>query len=197
MANTNSPFGFQPVDRLPGAAPNAAQAKRKISSSYSTAIYSGDPVTSVASGYIENPASGTAQIAGVFVGCEYLNTAQNKKVWSSYWPGSGATGDVTAYIINDPATIFKVQSNNTAIGFADIDANIAYLIGTGNALSGVSGATVDQSTIATTNTLPFRIVGLYNDGNPALPGADSTAAYNIILVTFNNQDFKSLTGVAA
>ncbi len=65
-------------------------------------------------------------------------------------------------------------------------------LGTGNALSGQSGAYVESP--AATNTLPFRVIGLVTSP-PGLNGTDSTTGYNDILVTFNYQDFKSLDGI--
>lgn len=195
MANTNSPNGFGYVGLLSGSAPNDALAQRLISSSYSTAIFTGDPVVSLADGTIGQAAAGTTTpVAGIFDGCEYYNASVNRWIQSPYWPGSGATGSVIAKITNAPDAVFVVQSNNTAIGTADIGANIDFAIGTGNTATGISGATVNQSTIATTSTLPFRIVGLYSTvGN----GGDASSAYNRVLVAFNNQDFKSLVGVAS
>ena len=88
--------------------------------------------------------------------------------------------------------MFLVQAGGTAIGFADIDANVQFNLGTGNALTQLSGAYVESAN--TTNTLPFRVVALA-DSPPGVNGSDSTSAYNNLYVTFNNQDFKSLTGI--
>lgn len=195
MANTNAPFGFLSDGNQPGQGWDGSQITRKIASNYGTAIFTGDPVVGINSGYIGRGANNTTQLAGIFVGCEYLSTAVNRKVWSPYWPGSGASGDVTAYIINNPDAKFLAQSNNTAIGFADIGANIGFVIGTGNTSTGRSGAALDQSTIETTTTLPFRILGLYQDGNPNFPGGDSTSAYNWVYVGFNFVDTRTLVGV--
>jgi hypothetical protein len=105
-------------------------------------------------------------------------------VFSNYWPGSDATGDVTAYITTDPNAQFIVQTANsntsaTNIGLASIGQNIsfAYLdsgtAGTetnGNVNTGLSTMFADQYSLiasssagATTNAyLPFRIVSLAN-----------------------------------
>ena len=138
------------------------------------------------------------------MGCQYLSTSQKRTVWSNYWPGSDANGDVTAYIINDPNAQFLVQSGGsttTAIGIADAGANIGFAVGTGNTASGISAAYADQTTINTTNTLPFRIIGLAGYAsygtNPlsGQNGYDTTTAYNSVIVAFNNVATKSLTGI--
>jgi hypothetical protein len=197
MANTFAPFGFSQT-RGTGASPTYEQVPRQIALT-AGAIYSGDPVTSQSDGTIAQSVAGTTQIAGIFVGCKYVSAALNRVVWSEYWPGSGsalANTIVEAFIINDPNAQFEVQSGNagTAVAITDIDANINFAIGTGNALTGRSGAYANQATIAVTATLPFRIIGLVTNP-PGAPGTDSSSNGNWIIVGFNNVDTKSLTGI--
>ena len=196
MANIQAAFGFQHVGDVGGASANFPRQKRYIASNNATAIYRGDPVTSLSTGYIAQSTAGTTQIAGIFDGCEYFSTTQQKKVFSPFWPGSDATGDVTAFIINMPGSLFLVASNGSPITLTNVDNNANFAIGTGNTRNGISGATLDQSSINTTTTLPFRIVQLYSDrGVGSSNGTDNTTNYNWCYVTFNNQDYKSLTGI--
>lgn len=182
MANTNAPFGFRQYRGL-GAAPTYEQSVRKIASGDGTAIYFGDPVANVNTGYITRATAGTAQIAGIFAGCKYLSTSQKRTVWSNYWPGSDASSDPEAYIIDDPNAQFVVQAGGTAIGLADMGLNIQFNLGTGNANTGISGAYVESP--AVTATLPFRIVGFITEP-PGANGTDIASAYNQIIVGFNN-----------
>ena len=196
MANTNAPFGFQLAGFLDGRSGTFGQQTRLIANADTTAVYSGDPVTSLNTGYVTRSTAGTTQIAGIFIGCTYLNTALGRTVWSPSWPGSGATGDITAYVISDPQATFKVQAggSTTAIGLADINANANFAIGTPNTLSGQSGAYLDQTTISpSTTTLPFRIISLVT-APPGAPGTDITTGYNQVIVAFNFQDFRVTTG---
>lgn len=196
MANTNAPFGFQLAGFLDGRTGSLGQQTRLIANADTNAVYSGDPVTSLSTGYVTRSTAGTTQIAGIFIGCTYLNTALGRTVWSPSWPGSGATGDVTAYVVTDPQAIFKVQAggSSTAIGLADINANVNFALGTPNTTSGQSGAYADQTTLsAATTTLPFRVVGLVQ-APPGANGTDITSGYNQILVAFNFQDFRVTTG---
>jgi hypothetical protein len=200
MANTSAPFGFQLAGILDGTVGSLGQQTRLIASNNSSSIFSGDPVVSLSTGYITKMTAGSAvQCAGVFAGCTYLNTSLSRTVWSPSWPGSGATGDVTAYVISNPNATFLVQATTSSgsavpITTADINNNIDVAMGAGNATTGQSTSSVDTYTIATTNTLPFRIVSLVTSP-PGAPGTDATTAYNRVVVTFNNQDFKSLTGI--
>jgi hypothetical protein len=185
VANTQAPFGFRQWSGI-GSSPTYEQVKMLISSANSTAIYFGDavvPVTGSATGYIKQATASTVALAGVFVGCEYVSTAQKRKVWSNYWPGSDATGDVTAWVINDPNAVFLVQAGGTVVGQSKVGQNIQLNVGTGTAANGISGMYVE--TPATTATLPFRVYGVVTEP-PGAPGTDATAAYNYVLVQFNN-----------
>ncbi len=197
MANTNSPNGFQYFGRLEGGSPTEGLTTRLIASADTAALGYGDPVTSQTTGYVSASVAGTTQIDGIFYGCTYLSTALGRIVWTNYWAGSGAGGDVTAYICDDPQAKFVVQSDNTAIVFADIQSNINFVAGTPNATTQFSLASVGQSTLSTTTTLPFRVVGLLSDSAPpGTNGTDNTTAYNRVVVAPNNWDRKTLLGIA-
>lgn len=197
MANVNAPNGFQYFGRLEGGSPTEGMTTRLIANADTAKVGQGDPVTSLGTGYVTASTAGTTQIDGIFYGCEYLSTATGRTIWSNYWPGAGATGDIKAYLTTDPQAMFVVQSNNTAIVFADIGANINFAAGTPNAVTGFGTTSVAQSTIESTTTLPFRIVGLLSDytGPNGGNGTDNASAYNRVIVTANNWDRKSLTGI--
>lgn len=192
MANTNAPYGFRQYSGT-GSAPTYEQVVMTIASNNATAIFFGDPVVPLNTGYIAQASSNSVQIAGIFVGCKYLSTSQKRTVWSNYWPGSDANGDVTAYVVNDPNAKFVAQSDATGVAFADINANIGFAIGTGNTATGISGAYLDTSTLNTTNTLPFRVVSLVT--NPPGSAGTEAGAYNWAIVAFNNVSTKQLTGI--
>ena len=193
MANANTPFGFQQYSGT-GSVPTYEQVAVKIAYNAS-AIYYGDPVEPDANGLVVqgDGTTGNSGIAGIFVGCKYLSVSQKRTVWSNYWPGSDVASSQTVegYIINDPNAKFVVQSDSTGIAQADVNLNIGYAIGTGNANTGISGAYLAGA--ATTATLPFRIVGLVT-APPGPPGTEA-GAYNRVIVAFNNVATKSLTGI--
>ena len=181
-----------------GGAPTFAQSARRIASTNNTAIYTGDPVmpvVSTANGYITQASPGTTTLAGIFVGCKYLSTSQKRTVWSSYWPGSDATGDVEAYVIDDPNARFVVQTSTSAfpmtgtattMGSGVIGQYAQFSIGTGNTSTGRSGAYL--SSVGTTVTFPFTIVDYaIGFGN----GGDPTTQYCNVIVGFNNEIFRS------
>lgn len=198
MANTQAYYGFLQYQGGAGGAPTFTQSARRIASGNSTPIYTGDPVmpvVSTATGYITQAAAGTTTLAGIFVGCTYYSTSQKRTTWSSYWPGSDATGDVTAYVIDDPNSRFIVQTSTTAFPMTGTATTMTsgvigqyaqFTIGTGNTSTGRSGAYL--SAVGTTVTYPFTIVdyqiGVNNGGDP-------TTQYCNVIVGFNNEIFRS------
>ena len=196
MANQNAPFGFLQYYGGAGGAPTFAQSTRRVASS-AGAIYFGDPVMPVegtANGYIirGNPAN-AYPLAGIFVGCQYLSVSQNRTVWSRYWPGSDANGDVIAYVIDDPNARFVVMGNSTTFNIggslstytsSPVGQYAQFAIGSGNTSTGASGAYLNS--LGTTTPYPFIVVDLITFP-PGAQGADPTSAYNQVVVGFNNQ----------
>lgn len=200
MANANTPFGFRQYYGGSGGAPTFAQSTRLIASTDTTAIYTGDPVMpviSTANGYITQAAAGTTTLAGIFVGCKYTSVSQKRTVWNSYWPGSDASGDVEAYVIDDPnaqfevmgaSTTFNITGTLTTVTSSKVGQYAQFAIGTGNASTGQSGAYLDSAN--TTVTFPFIVRGLIA-APPGANGADPTTAYNQVIVGFNNEWLRS------
>jgi hypothetical protein len=213
MANTFAPSGFLQYQGGAGGAPTFAQSVRRIASSNTTPIFTGDPVqpvTSTANGYItQATAGGSVQIAGIFVGCKYFSTALGRTQWFPYWPGSGATGDIEAYVIDDPNARFIVQSSGSGFpitgtpssqtsgvqgqlctfAYSSTGATSGNSTG-GNNSTGRSTAYVNAT--ATTNTSPFIIVDYaVSFGN----GGDQTTQYCNLIVGFNNEVWRSNSAV--
>ena len=208
MANVAGYFGFMQWGTASGP-PNFAQSHNTpyriaggSSGYYSTAIYRGDlcKMNASATGYVEQWANGDGGTAtripvGIFDGCEYYSVSQGKGIWSPYWPGtSDASGDVNAYIIDDPNALFKVQAGisvaitQTSIGqTADIVATPV-----GSTVTYQSGMSL--STPTTTNTNPFKVVNVITTP-PGANGTDLTTPNNYVVVAFNNQQYKQLLGV--
>ena len=200
MPNNNAPFGFVPY-RGNGAAPTYELSTRLIKSDNTTKVFQGDPVIPLTTGYIGQMPATTGggpfvRCEGIFSGCKYLSTSAKRTVWSNYWPGADANGDVEAYLYSNPQMQFEVQSSDatgtTAVVFANIGEyiGVGYGIGlagtpNGNTANGLSTASVDQDTLNTTVTLPFIIVGLV-ESPPGAEGTDTATRYNRVIVAFNN-----------
>lgn len=207
MANTFAPFGFRPSSTSNGPV-NWRISQRRIAAGNSTPVYKGDaviPVTGTATGYITQAApagvTSTVPLAGIFWGCQYLSTSQKRTVWSQYWPGSDATGDVLAYVIDDPNARFIVQTSGsgfqisgtpTAFTSAPVGQLCTIAVGTGSALTQQSGMYVD--TVGNTASYPFIITNMVLDP-PGSNGSDATSLYNYVEVGFNNEWLRGNAGV--
>lgn len=202
MSNTQASFGFRHIGYTPGGAVDYQLLTRQISSSNTTKIFRGDPVVKdPTTGFIKQAANNTTTVDGVFDGCMYIPVG-GTPTWSPIWPGA-AGADATAYVIEAPNALFLAATLLTSLTSSAIGQNIGFAIGTGSTIGGgFSGATLDQSTLTTTNTSPFQVVALYGgSGNQSNFGAvgngsDQASNYAWAVVTFNNQRFKQLTGVA-
>lgn len=207
MANTFAPFGFRPVSTSNGPI-NWRISTRRIAAGNSTAIYKGDavvPVTGTPTGYIAQATAGSVALAGVFWGCQYLSTSQKRVIWSQYWPGSDATGDVIAYVIDDPNARFVVQTSgasfqitgtNTTFTSSPVGQLAQLNVGAGSSSTQQSGMYLD--TVGSTATYPFQIVEMVIDP-PGSNGADATSNYNYVIVGFNNEMLRSngaVTGIS-
>lgn len=191
MANSNSPFGFRQTGRLPGADPSFELVWRKLAASYATTIGRGDVIEELVTGYVGKMTGAAGTVYGIADGFQYYSSAVGRRIWSPTYPASGSASEIDIAVIVDPYAIFEVQAGATGIAFSDIGGNVIWTDGTVNTITGQSGSYLDDSSVATTDTLGFRILGLAPAADSMSP---STGAYNIANVTFNNQAFKNRTG---
>lgn len=182
MANTSNPFGFRQFGQREGSAPTAGFETRLISSANTTPIFTGDVVgLSTTAPYITTlGATGgiTNTLEGVFLGCEYFNSNVNRVTWSSYWPGSGATGDIKANVCTNPEQLYIAQgSTGGVLGTSVIGFGIPFSItgsSLGNTTTGQSVMTVTSSLVTGLSTnSPFKIIDVYS--NYAPPGVNGTS----------------------
>lgn len=158
-----------------------------VADDYSTALYIGDPVKLLSTGYIAAASAGDT-LYGVFVGCEqyYDGTAIRK---GGKYPASQsydtnferqtkvrvipAFGQIFALCADDGTT-----ATTYAAHLAFIGENCEWVAGT--ASGDDSGALLDISTHATTNTLSLRLHALGTGTDQ-----DFASAYVEYLVTVN------------
>jgi|TARA_R110000782_G_scaffold26693_1_gene68188 hypothetical protein len=205
MANVNVAYGLKPIGKLGQATNSTGMTEYRIAVANTNPIFQGMPVIPLAAGVIDDlqaAAGGTVSILGVFGGCEYTSSSTGKVVWSNYWPGSGADTayPVKAFVYDDPNQLFSVATSNVVAG-ADTEAevrtavfaNIALATGnSGSTTTGMSSATADLNTIAATNTLALRVMGIVEDPD----NADFTVAGIPLIVRINNH-FNAPTGSIA
>lgn len=190
----SGPYGLVPVKLLSGVPFVGVTRHYKIASGYATSIFAGDAVKLVTGGTVERDTFDAAMTPiGVFMGCSYTDATLGK-VFRQYFPASTAADDIMAYVVDATDVLFKaaVVSSGTTIGdlaLTDIGANVAGVDNTGDSVSGNSRCAISD-TSATTNTLPFRIVGLVEETKNA------TGGYTEAYVKWNaGHQFNNTTGV--
>jgi hypothetical protein len=172
----DKPYGLKPINLIGGQVYAGSTRLIPITTSavnYNTAIFFGDVVKLVATGTAEvetgTSTVSTQGVVGIFMGCTYTNPATKQKVFQQYWPGyaSGVT-DAQAYVVDDPDVLFKVAavSSGTTIAFygqSAVGNNVALVQNSGSTTTGDSAIAINGATLATTASLPIRVVDVVPD----------------------------------
>jgi hypothetical protein len=191
MANTNVAFGLKPINTA-GSTPATSGTNAYFIDSGASAIYQGSMVKADNGGEIVicSASGDTEAPVGVFAGCEYVSSVTGKKVFSNYWPGSGANTnfDIIGYVYDNPMQRFIIATDATitdkATAVAAIFENSQFNNGaSGSTTTGISSAQLDVATLASSNTsLPLKIVGILDD----VENQDFAAAGIPMIVMLNN-----------
>ena len=192
MANTNGAFGLRPIGVQGQGANTHGATEYRIASTNTNAIYQGAPVIPLSTGFIDRvgaAAGGTVSLLGVFWGCEYVSSTTGEKVFSNYWPGSGADSNhpVKAFVYDNPSQTYVICSDasltSEATARGHVFANANFADGqSGSTITGISSAKLGVSTVAATAALHLRIIGIQDDPE----NADFAAAGIPLIVRLNN-----------
>ena len=204
MATTSAPRGFQPVVSL--TAPYSGGFRKYIiKSADAYAIGNGDLVSIVSTGSSRGYAqrmnttltattvTSSGTFVGVLTGCEYTDSVSGQILRKQFYPGGITASDIYSYVADNPYELFSIQANGvvpqTAIGcnFSVIQTAVT------NTTTGNSGLQLKYDSLATTTTLPVRLVAF-----DIKPGFNSIGdAYGDCIVRINNHFHTTLTGTAA
>jgi hypothetical protein len=204
MATVQGAYGLQPVNRLSGGPFAGASRMYSIPSAYAVTIQTGDPVIFVTTGSTRGTiarfsatttattvtASGT--FLGVFMGVMFTDSTIGP-TFRQNWVASTVASDAMAYVIDDPDTLFAVQGD-AALAQTTLGTNASLIQTRAGSSSNnqVSGVGLQASSVATTTTLPLRIVDFVRGPTSAVGDT-----YTDVLVRFNNHFHRQTTGVAA
>ena len=182
MATTATPMGAEPTDTLSASGSFTGKVRHiKIASAYGTAIFYGDFVKLVAAGTVEKAAVTTAVVAGtvgIFVGCTYTDPNSSQMTFNQQWPADTVASDAYAYVVDDPKLLFRMQGDE-AIAQPGLGNNVSAVSTAGSTSIGRSKNALDGGSIATTNSLPLRIVD-FVDG----PTSSVGDTYTDCIVTY-------------
>ena len=195
MANQETAYGLRPVGLVGSGANSTGVTQYEIASNNTNAIYQYAICVPLAAGVIDqagDTAGGTTPARGVLMGVEYVDSVSKTPMWVSYWPGSGSVSvdtnhPVKAFVADNPNQLFKVASDAsltdraTALTAVFANASLGTSARTGSSDTGNASGALSVSSIATTATLPLRIVGIMDDA----ANSDYTAAGIPLLVRLN------------
>ena len=205
MASVSRANGFRPVKTVTGAAYNGQANVYFVPSSDSTVIMVGDAVklagdARAATGAPTVTRAGATDVpVGIVVGILFTGVGDltnmppvndlNTPVYRR------ASTDRYLLVCDDPNVIYEVQYAGTSVAAATITANVGlngqFTTTAGSTTSGASGMQLDSSGLATTATLPIKIVGFPNRPDN-IPG-DTYFSY---FVKLNGSTNSSGTGQA-
>ena len=192
----DKPYGLKPINLIGGQVFAGSTRQRRIASGASS-IGFGDPVKFDTDGTIvvctettTPPASG---FAGVFLGCTFVSSVTGQPTYSQQWTSGTSVKSGTyilGYIADDPDTLFKavgvtaslVVSTTSGFVYSDIGTNVALVANTLNTTTGDSQQGLEVGSVATTRSLPIRIVDVVPDTAFDYSG---TTYYPEVIVKFN------------
>lgn len=204
MASVSRINGFRPVKSITGAPYNGQGNVYFVPASDSTVIMVGDAVKLAGDARAATGAptvtrvSGATDVAvGIVVGILFSGVGDainvppvndlNTPVYRR------ASTDRYLLVSDDPNTIYEVQYAATSVAAATITANVGlngqFTVTAGSTASGSSGMQLDSAGLATTATLPLKVVGFPNRPDN-IPGD----VYFSYYVKLNNTTFGSGTG---
>ena len=192
----SAPYGLKPVNLIGGQVFAGSTRNIPIASGYATGIFNGDVVSLSSNGVIvKDIGTTTATPVGVFVGCSYTDPVLKYKLFSQQFPAGLVASDIEAIVVDDPDTLFKVAvvSGTTVIstvGQTAVGSNMALVQNAGNTNTGDSGVAVLAGSVATTNTLPVRVIA-------GVPETAISGAFTEVIVKWNwgMHQYQNATGV--
>ena len=177
MASVSRINGFRPVKSITGAPYNGAANVYFLPASDSSVVMVGDAVKlagdarSASGAPTVTRCAATDVAVGIVVGILYTgiaNEAQNTPPVNDLNTPVYRRASTDRYILvaDDPNLIYEVQYAGTSVAAATITANVGlngqFTTTAGSTTSGSSGMQLDSVGLATTATLPLKVVGFPN-----------------------------------
>ena len=194
--SVSAPYGLKPINLIGGQVFAGSTRQRRIASG-ADSIGFGDPLQFDTDGTVKvttstttAPASG---FAGVFLGCTFVSSVTGQPTYSQSWISGTSVKSgtyIVAYVADDPDTLFKavgvtaslVVSSTSGFVYSDIGTNVELVANTLNTSSGDSQQGLRVGSVATTRSLPIRIVDVVPDTAFDYSG---TTYFPEVIVKFN------------
>ena len=185
----DAPYGFRPVNLLGGQVFSGSTRQMAIASAHATNIFFGDIVIMSSNGCINNATltDSAVQVAGIFMGCSYINSS-SQRVFGQYYPATitqavDTTNGTIAYVADDPDLVMKVaivSGTNTISGInraGCVGGTAAWVANAGSTITGDSKQAI-LSTTGTATTLPLKVIDVVPDT------VNSSGSFTEVLVTW-------------
>jgi hypothetical protein len=185
----DAPYGFRPVNLLGGQVFAGSTRQMAIASGHATNIFFGDIVIMSSNGCINNATltDSAVQVAGIFMGCSYINSS-SQRVFGQYYPATitqtvDSSNGTVAFVADDPDLVMKVAivSGTTTISgtlrTGLVGATAAWVANAGSTITGDSKQAI-LSTTGTATTLPLKVIDVVPDTT------NSSGSFTEVLVTW-------------
>ena len=204
MANVDRPNGFTPIGTLSGSPWSASVEAFELDTGHAL-VGVGDLVEMTADGTLDILTQGATDsgIIGVMVGIVPAGAGWNATTGIFGDNALSATeptlvgANSRSVPLNTPATILvatapdlvmvaQEDGDTTPLTLAGVGANVDITTGTPDTTTGNSTQEIDSDTVATTATLPLRLLGLHNIPGNEFAAVDATKPWARWKVTFAN-----------
>ena len=111
-----------------------------------------------------------AGTVGIFMGCSFTDPTTSQMTFSQHYPASTVASDIMALVCDDPKLLFLMQGDE-AIAQTGLGNNVSAVSTAGSTSIGRSKNALDGGSIATTNSLPLRIVDFVDGPNSTVGDA--------------------------
>ena len=201
----DKPYGFRPVNLLGGQVFAGSTRQIPVESGWGTAIFFGDVVLMSASGCVVGGGTTvntttTVQVAGVFMGCSYINSS-GQRIYAQYYPASttgtpDSANSIQAYVADDPDLVMRtaIVSSGTTVAQAArsslVGGNAQLVNNVGSTVTGDSQQAV-LNAAGTTSTYTFKVVDVVPDT------ATAAGSFVEVLVTWTQgvHIYRNATGI--
>jgi hypothetical protein len=198
----SAPYGFKPVNRQDGM-PYAGATTQYGITSVTTSIFNGDLVYVVGGTVTKSTVTTTSAIsvanqanltAGVFVGCQYVNT-QGQTVQAQYYPGNAAASNAIAYVVVDENAAYKVAVTNGSGAMSSttdnaIGVNLSVDQEAGSTITGNSGngVTAPSAGLGNAAAIPVKVIAVVPET------AINATNFSEVIVVLNNPQLTTAAG---
>lgn len=166
---TGARKGLVPGRKVGSGPDNQGLSAYRIASGYATALGVGDPVKLTTDGTLVKATNG-ADAIGVFQSVMY--TASNGDVIiNKYWPASTVATNISALVVDNPATTYMVKADGPT-PIAEVFAGNIYAATLGAPDVATGRSTVTLNNVAT-RTGSLAVTGTNNAGLTGLANADT------------------------